>query len=55
MTRPYSIAFKQKIIERLMRAILIVVVDEVVEAGLLHEEVLSGGFGGFFFEREMHM
>jgi hypothetical protein len=41
-------------VERLMGALVVVALEELVEARLLLEEVGCGGFGGFFLEREMH-
>ena len=32
----------------------VVVLDKVVEAGLLHEEVLGGWLGGFLFLSQVH-
>ncbi len=37
-----------------MRTFLVKDFDEVIEAGLLLQEVCSGGLGGFFLQREMH-
>ena len=37
-----------------MWALVVVAIDEVVELGLLPEEVAGGGFGGLKLEREMH-
>jgi hypothetical protein len=37
--------------ERLVRALAVLAVDEVVELGLLLQEVLGGGFGGFLLQR----
>lgn len=37
-----------------MGALVVVALEELVEARLLLEEVGCGGFGGFFLEREMH-
>jgi hypothetical protein len=36
-----------------MRALAVVAVDEVVEAGLLLQEVGGGGLGGFFLQRQV--
>ena len=33
--------------ERLMRSLLVEAVDEVIESGLLLQEIASGGLGGF--------
>ena len=38
-------------VQRLVWPVLVVILDEVVEAGLLGQEVLGGGLGGFFLER----
>ena len=40
--------------ERLVRALLVVFVDEGVELRLLLEEVVGGRLGGFLLERQMH-
>ena len=37
-----------------MRTLLVEDLDELVEAGLLLEEVGGGRLGGFFFQGEMH-
>ena len=41
-------------LQRLVRPVLVEVADEVVEAGLLDEEVLGSRLGGFLLEREVH-
>ena len=37
-----------------MRALLVVAIDEVVEARLLLQHVLRGGLGSLLLEREVH-
>ena len=37
-----------------MWALLVVAVDEVVELGLLLQEVLRGGLGGFLLQGQVH-
>jgi len=37
-----------------MRSLLVVVADEVVELGLLLQEVLARRFGGFFLQGQVH-
>jgi hypothetical protein len=40
--------------ERLVWALVVVAIDDVVELGLLLEEVAGRGFGRLELEREMH-
>ena len=40
--------------ERLMRSLIVVNPDEVIEALLLLQEVERGGLGGFILERQVH-
>ncbi len=40
--------------ERLMRSVIVVKLDEGVEAFLLLQEVKGGGFCGFLFKGEVH-
>jgi len=37
-----------------MRPLVVVLVDKCIEARLLLEHIRTGGFGGGFFEGEMH-
>ena len=37
-----------------MWALMVVAVDEVIEAGLLLQEVAGGGFGGFLLQGQVH-
>ncbi|MGB7497347.1 MAG: hypothetical protein WBQ61_12140 [Candidatus Acidiferrum sp.] len=37
-----------------MRTLVVEDFDELVEAGLLLQEIAGSRLGGFFFEREMH-
>jgi len=37
-----------------MRALMVVAVDEVIEALLMLEQVLRRGFDGFFLQRQVH-
>src|SRR5208283_6179544 len=37
-----------------MRTLVVEDFDELIEAGLLLQEVASGGLGGFFFQGEVH-
>ena len=41
-------------LERLVRPLVVVLVDKGIEAGLLLEDIGGGGFGRFLFERQMH-
>ena len=41
-------------VERLVRTLVVVAVEEVVELGLLLQEVLGRGLGGFFFQGQVH-
>ncbi len=44
----------QTLLVTCLTPILVVVVDEVIEARLLYEEVLSSGPGGFFLQGQVH-
>ena len=37
-----------------MRPFVVVAIDEVIELGLLLQEVVRGGLGGLFFQRQVH-
>ena len=37
-----------------MRALAVLAVDEIVELGLLLQEVLGGGLGCFLLQRQVH-
>ena len=41
-------------VERLVRPLVVVAVDEVIEPGLLLQEVAAGRLGGFLLQRQMH-
>ncbi len=41
-------------LQSFVRTLLVEYLDKLVEAGLLLQEVGGGGFGGLFFQGEMH-